>query len=84
MAVFNPCQGKTACRDDGAQCLTCGRSIEEIAQLRELLRQLAALAVSHDYENVEEYAQYISAKVAKLIDHQRSNSDRIPIDATAD
>jgi hypothetical protein len=84
MAVFKPCQGKTACRDDGIQCLTCGRSLEEIVQLRELMRQLATLAVSHDYENVEEYTQYLSAKVAKLIDHLRTDSDRIPIDATAD
>lgn len=25
MARFNPCHGKTACRDDGVRCLTCGR-----------------------------------------------------------
>ena len=84
MAVFKPCQGKTACRDDGVQCMTCGRSLEEIVQLRELMRQLAALAVEHDYQNVEEYTQYLSIKVAKMVDHMRANPDREPIDAAAD
>jgi predicted Fe-S protein YdhL (DUF1289 family) len=74
MAVFKPCQGKNACRDNGVLCLTCGRKLNEIVQLRELMQQLTELAIDYDYENVEEYTQYLARKVAKMIDYQRSNA----------
>ncbi|PVV10201.1 MAG: hypothetical protein B6D77_08560 [gamma proteobacterium symbiont of Ctena orbiculata] len=71
MATFTPCQGKNACRDNGMLCLTCGRKLSEVAKLRELMQELTALAIDHDYENVDEYAQYIARKVVKMIDYQR-------------
>jgi predicted Fe-S protein YdhL (DUF1289 family) len=71
MATFTPCQGKNACRDNGVICLTCGRKLSEISRLRELMQELAALAVLHEYENAEDYAQYVARKVEKLIAHQR-------------
>ncbi len=52
-------------------CLTCGRKLSEVAKLRELMQELTALAIDHDYENVDEYAQYIARKVVKMIDYQR-------------
>jgi predicted Fe-S protein YdhL (DUF1289 family) len=77
MSVFRPCQGKNACRDNGVLCLTCGRRLDEIARLRELMQQLAAIAIEYDYENVEEYTQYLARKVSKTIEHQRANPDPV-------
>jgi predicted Fe-S protein YdhL (DUF1289 family) len=71
MAIFTPCQGKNACRDDGVLCLTCGRKLSEINKLRELMQELAFLAIYHDYDNVEEYTQYVSRKVGKMIDYHK-------------
>jgi predicted Fe-S protein YdhL (DUF1289 family) len=71
MANFTPCQGKNACRDDGVLCLTCGRKLSEVTKLRELMQELATLAVFHDYENVEEFTQYIARKVEKMVDHKK-------------
>lgn len=71
MKQFTPCQGKTACRDDGTRCLTCGRSLDEISRLREALDQLANLALDYDYANSDEYTAYIARKVEKMIDYRR-------------
>ncbi len=72
MKAFTPCQGKHACRDDNVRCLTCGRDLQEIAQLRSLLDQLAQLAIDYDYENSDEYAAYVARKLEKMIAHRRS------------
>lgn len=84
MAIFRPCQGKSACRDNGVLCLTCGRKLNEIYQLRELMQQLTALAIEYDYENVDEYADYLARKVAKMIEYQRANPVPRALDAAAD
>lgn len=75
MANFRPCQGKSACRDNGVLCLTCGRKLNEVMQLRELMQQLTSLALNYDYENVDEYADYIARKVAKMITYQRQEQE---------
>ena len=74
---FQPCQGKTACRDDDETCLSCGRSLEEIAWLRDLMDQLASLAIAYEYENVEEFAAYISRKIPKMVAHRLDRADEI-------
>lgn len=71
MKPFTPCQGKTACRDDGLVCLTCGRSLAEIEQLRRLMDGLATMAIEHGYTNLDEFADYIARKVVKLVQHRR-------------
>ena len=71
MSDFKPCQGKTACRDNGMSCLTCGRGLQEIERLRALMDQLATLAIEYDYENVEEYTTYIARKLDKSITYRR-------------
>ena len=76
MANFRPCQGKSACRDNGVLCLTCGRKLNEVVQLRELMQQLASLALNYDYENVDEYTDYIARKVSKMIDYQRQEQEK--------
>lgn len=71
MNDFKPCQGKTACRDGNKHCLTCGRDYEEITWLRDLLGQLSDIAITYDYENIDEYSSYIKKKLEKMIDHRR-------------
>ena len=77
MSQFNPCQGKLACRDDGTRCLTCGRSLQEITQLRDLMAQLTALAIDYDYENINEYSTYIAQKLEKSIAYHRQQAKEI-------
>lgn len=72
MTLFTPCKGKTACRDDGRQCLVCGRSFEEIARTRELIDALADFACAQDYDNVETFAAYIATKLEKKIKRRRA------------
>jgi predicted Fe-S protein YdhL (DUF1289 family) len=75
MVKFIPCQGKTACRDNGEICLTCGRTLNEISKLRELMHGLTDLAIEYHYENIDEFSQYIARKVTKSIDHKRQEQD---------
>jgi hypothetical protein len=72
MATFTPCQGKNACRDNGVLCLTCGRKLSEVVKLRDLMSGLTELAIDYDYENVDEYAQYIARKVVKMVEYRRT------------
>jgi predicted Fe-S protein YdhL (DUF1289 family) len=72
MAIFKPCQGKTACRDNGEVCLTCGRSLTEIVKLRGLMKEITTLALEYEYENVDEFSQYIARKVQKMVTHELS------------
>ncbi|MEW8013665.1 MAG: hypothetical protein AB2807_02410 [Candidatus Sedimenticola endophacoides] len=76
MSRFQPCQGKTACRDDGERCLTCSRSLQEIERLRVLMDQLAQLAIDYDYENVSEYADYVACKVGKTVEYRRQENNK--------
>ena len=39
--------------------------------LRDLIGQLAELAVEYEYENVEQYFDYLVSKVEKMIESQR-------------
>jgi hypothetical protein len=71
MKTFVPCRGKTACRDDGVSCLTCGRSLAEIEATRRLIDALAELALFHEYANVNEFAAYVAGKVEKKVGYRR-------------
>jgi predicted Fe-S protein YdhL (DUF1289 family) len=73
MNKFTPCKGKTACRDDGVLCLTCGRTLAEIEALRQLIDALAEHALRQDYANVAEFAAYVAGKVEKKVAHRRAN-----------
>jgi len=75
MASFTPCQGKHACRDDGIKCLTCGRTLAEIAGLRAALEQLADLAIEYEYGNIEAFAEYVARKLTKSIAYRRQESE---------
>ncbi|MBT9568875.1 MAG: hypothetical protein IV085_11315 [Thiobacillus sp.] len=79
MKAFTPCKGKTACRDDGEQCLVCGRSFAEIARTRELIDALAELACAQGYDNVDEFTAYIARKLEKKVRHRREASPSLPV-----
>jgi hypothetical protein len=72
MKTFSPCKGKTTCRDDGENCLVCGRGLVEIEQARRLIDALAELALAHEYANLSEFAAYVIDKVEKKVRHRRS------------
>ena len=74
MSTFNPCQGKTTCRDDGKQCLTCGRSFTEIEQTRKLIDALADFVLTQGYDNVNEFAAYVADKVEKKVKHRHTKA----------
>jgi hypothetical protein len=71
VSTFTPCKGKTACRDDGERCITCGRSFAEIEQTRSLIDALAEFVIAQGYNNVEEFANYVAGKVVKKVKHRR-------------
>lgn len=73
MALFQPCQGKTACRDNGERCLTCGRDLQEIDKLRQCIDALANLAIEYDYQNLEQYCGYVARKLGKTINYRQEN-----------
>ena len=68
---FKPCVSRIACTEDGTHCRACGRSHEEINALRALLNQVADFAVQMDYDNNEEFLDYLKNKVLKKL---KSNS----------
>ncbi len=67
---FAPCQGKHSCRENEEKCLTCGRTLEEIVLLRNLMDQLASLAIAYEYDNLDEFAAYIARKLPKMVEHR--------------
>lgn len=74
MPAFTPCRGKTACRDDGERCVVCNRGLVEIGQTRDLIDALAELALRHNYDNVEEFAAYVAAKLVKKVAFRRAGA----------
>lgn len=73
MSLFTPCQGRTACRDDGERCLVCGRSFTEIVRTRELIDALADFACAQGYDNVDAFAAYVARRLEKTLRHRREN-----------
>ncbi len=58
---FSPCTGK--CTEEGTHCEGCGRSHEEIAEMREPVGVLVELAHKMHYENIEDYAQAVADSI---------------------
>jgi len=58
---FSPCSGK--CSDQGTHCEGCGRSHEDIAEMREKVGELVAYAQKMEYENVEEFADAVAGSI---------------------
>ena len=66
--------GKTACRDDGKQCITCGRSFDEINQTRNLIDALAEFACTQRYDNIDEFSAYVAEKANKKAKHRQGSA----------
>jgi predicted Fe-S protein YdhL (DUF1289 family) len=75
VSTFTPCKGKTACRDDGEKCLTCGRSFAEIEQTRSMIDALAEFVIAQGYENTGEFTAYVADKVEKKVKYRRETPD---------
>ena len=58
---FNPCTGQ--CTEDGTHCQGCGRTHEEIAQMRLMVGRLVKLALDRGYENQEEFAAAVGHSI---------------------
>jgi len=58
---FSPCTGK--CTEGGTNCEGCGRSHEEIAEMKTHLGNLIAFAEKMEYENIEEFADGIAGSI---------------------
>ena len=58
---FSPCID--ACTYEGTHCDGCGRSHEEIAETKTKIMALVNYADEMDYENVEEFANYVKDKI---------------------
>ncbi|NOQ63074.1 MAG: DUF1289 domain-containing protein [Methyloprofundus sp.] len=66
---FNPCKGSAFCTEEGTHCQGCGRSHEEISETRSLVNSLVEFVQKQDYDNPEDFAQFISASLLKK--HQK-------------
>lgn len=58
---FSPCTGK--CTQEGTHCEGCGRSHEEIAEMKTLIEGLVAFAQKMEYENFEEFADGVAGSI---------------------
>ena len=58
---FTPCNGE--CTDEGSHCLGCGRSHEEIAEMRKPVGDLVALAEKMNYENIDDFANAVAGSI---------------------
>jgi predicted Fe-S protein YdhL (DUF1289 family) len=64
---FKPCVSRIACTEDGTHCRACGRSHEEINALRGLINNVTEFVITMDYENSEEFLDYLKSKVLKKL-----------------
>jgi hypothetical protein len=59
---FRPCiSGK--CTYEGTHCEGCGRSHEEIAETKKMIKELVSYAQKMEYENFEDFANFIGKSV---------------------
>jgi hypothetical protein len=59
--IFRPCTGE--CSEDGTHCEACGRSFEEVDEMRALVGTLVAYARRMEYENVADFADGVAASI---------------------
>ena len=64
---FNPCKSGAWCEDTGTHCNGCGRSHKEIAETKVLIKVLVEFAQKQDYENPEDFAQFIGETLARKL-----------------
>lgn len=63
---FSPCISGQ-CTYEGTHCEGCGRSHEEIAATKLLINSLVEFAQKMDYENKEEFANFVGKSILKKL-----------------
>jgi hypothetical protein len=59
---FSPCiSGK--CTYEGTHCEGCGRTHEEIAETKKMIKELVSYAQMKKYENIEDFSSFIGKSV---------------------
>ena len=71
--TFKSCVSRGACTEDGDRCRACGRTHEEINAVRTLTNQITAFIQEMDYENSEEFLDYLKKKVGKKLSMAKSS-----------
>jgi len=72
MGRFVPCAGKRACTEGGSHCRGCGRGHGEIERARAAISALTGLALEMGYDNVDDFAGYVAARIIKKVEHERA------------
>jgi hypothetical protein len=62
---FNPCIDQ--CTFEGTHCQGCGRSHQEIANIKKLVMSIVSFSQSQAYENPEEFVAALSKSVLKKL-----------------
>lgn len=70
---FKSCVSRGACTEDGDRCRACGRPHKEINAVRALTNQVTAFIQQMDYENSDEFLEYLKSKVAKKLRMAKSS-----------
>ena len=68
---FNPCNGN--CTEDGEVCGGCGRTHEEIAEMKKLVANLVGFAKKMEYENFEGFANGVAGSIKYQLGEANSN-----------
>ena len=69
---FSPCiPGK--CTYQGSHCESCGRTHEEIAETKKMIKDLVDFAQRQDYENIEDFATFIGKNVLNKLRLQKTS-----------
>ena len=63
---FVPCISGQ-CTEDGTHCGGCGRSHNEIAETKKLVKNCVDFAHQQNYENVEAFANFIHKNLLKKL-----------------
>lgn len=71
--AFKPCVNRNACTEDGSHCRACGRSHEEIAQIRQLVNDTYDLVSKWEYDNLDEFFAYLQKKIGKKLKHAKDS-----------
>ena len=58
---FSPCTGK--CTQEGTHCEGCGRSHEEIAEMKAAVDVVIAFAQKMGYENIDDFADGVAGTI---------------------
>lgn len=62
---FSPCVDQ--CTTDGTHCAGCGRSHQEIADTKKLVKSIVDFIQEHEYDNPEEFIDRINKSVLKRL-----------------